>query len=96
MTPAAWGAVDPTLTVQARLSCTPVVKYVNKPSCLYVARISDFSPPSYYSQVIQVLCRLGGLELVQLSLDLRGDHHDVRTLLFRLLFQRLARLPLLP
>mmetsp|Transcript_7146 Transcript_7146/g.19543 ORF Transcript_7146/g.19543 Transcript_7146/m.19543 type:complete len:247 (-) Transcript_7146:855-1595(-) len=46
MTPAAWGAVEPALTVQARLSCTPVVKYVRRPSCLYVARINDFSPPS--------------------------------------------------
>ena len=46
MTPAACGAVKPSLIVHALVSFSPVVKYVCSFSCAYAFRMRLFSPPS--------------------------------------------------
>ena len=46
ITPAAWGAIDPFLTVQALTSFSPAVKYVIRSKVSYEALISLSNPDS--------------------------------------------------
>ena len=63
---------------------------VRQESKLLVCRANERLQASLLdSQIAQILLSLGGLQLVQLGLDLSRDDHHVRTLRLRLLHQRL-------